>query len=154
MPISRLSVERKKLNYLYDEIGKFNGDPEILSHLTKYLCILTNGYIEETVRNMFGRYAEKTSHPHVANYVQRNLRNFQNAKSEKIIQLTYAFSNSWGHDLETFMTGEMSAGIDSIVEIKNTLAHGGNVGITYRNLKKYWDDTIKVLDFIESQCLR
>lgn len=154
MQKSKLSVDRIKLNYLYEEIGKFNGDPEILSHLTKYLCILSNGYIEETIRTIYGQYAVKTSHPHVASYVNRNLRSFQNAKSEKIIQLTYSFSNTWGHDLTMFMTEEMTAGIDSIVEIKNSLAHGGNIGITYRDLKNYWDNAIKVLDYLESQCSR
>ncbi len=154
MSRNKLSIERKKLNYLYEEIGKFKGDPETFSHLTKYLCILSNGYIEETIRTIYSQYAVKTSHPHVANYVYKNLKYFQNAKSDRIIQLTYDFSKTWGHELEAYMTDEMIAGIDSIVNTKNALAHGGNTGITYRDLKKYWDDTTKVLDYIESQCTR
>lgn len=152
MSKSKLAVDRKKLNYLYDEIGNYKGDPEILSHLTKYLCILSNGYLEEAIRTIYGQYVKKTAHPHVANYVNKNLRYFQNAKSERIVELTYAFSKTWGHELEIYMTDEMKDGIDSIVEIKNSLAHGGNVGVTYRDLRNYWENASKVLDYIESQC--
>lgn len=152
----KLSVERKKLNYLYNEFGKYEQDSkissEVKSHLATYLCIRSNGHIEKSIRIIYGQYTKKRSHPNVANYVDNNLRYFQNAKHKKILDLTYNFSSEWGHSLEEYMSDEMKDSIDSIVAIKNSLAHGDNAGITYARLKQYWTNAEKVLDFIEDQC--
>lgn len=50
------------------------------------------------------------------------------------------------------MNEEMRTSIDTIVNNKNLLAHGQSSGITYDQLKKYFENLLKVLDFIEKQC--
>ncbi len=52
------------------------------------------------------------------------------------------------------LTDEMKDSIDSIVNNKNSIAHGKSVGITSSSLMKYWVNSIKVLEFIEEQTKR
>lgn len=151
----RLSDERRKINYLYDQIGSFKGDDEILAHLVKYLCILSNGHIEESLRIIYNNYVyNKSSHKNISNYVSRDLKQFRNPNPERILTLASKFSPDWRKELEQFLTDEMNESLSSIVNVKNALAHGQNSSITYANLKRYWDNVQLVLDFIENQCKR
>lgn len=149
---NKLSVEREILNSLFRKTNDFEDDKEIQSHWVKYLCVLSSGHIETSIRYIYSQYAEKKSHKNVANYIIYNLRRFQNAKTEKILTLTSAFSKDWRDELEKFITDEMKESIDSIVENRNSIAHGKSVGLTYSSLKKYWENTVNVLEFIEEQC--
>lgn len=150
---SRLSSERSKINHLYELIGKFDGEEELRSHLSRYLCIISNGHIEESLRIIYGQYTEnKSSHQNITNYVSKDLGEFRNPNTEKILALTSRFSPEWRKELELFLTDEMKDSLNSIVNIKNALAHGRTTGISYITLKKYWENVIKVLDFIDSQC--
>lgn len=148
---NRLYIEREQLNYLYKRISEFDDDEELKSHLVKYLCVLSNGHIENSIRYIYNQYAEKRSNENIANYINSNLRYFQNAKTEKILTLISTFSKDWRDEMDKFITDEMKDSIDGIVENKNSIAHGRNVGITYSRLIKYWDNSIKVLEFIEGQ---
>lgn len=150
---SKLSSERSKINHLYDLIGNFDDDEEIRAHLVRYLCIISNGHIEESLRIIYGQYTEsKSSHQNIINYVSRDLGDFRNPNVEKILALASRFSPNWRKELERFLTDEMKESLNSIVNIKNALAHGRTTGISYITLKRYWDNVIKILDFIDSQC--
>lgn len=149
----KLSNERSKINYLYKLIGDYNGDEEIRAHLVRYLCIISNGHIEESLRLIYSQYTEnKSSHQNIINYVSRDLGDFRNPNTQKILDLTTKFSPEWRKELELFLTDEMKDSLNSIVNIKNALAHGRTTSISYINLKKYWDNVLRVLDFIDDQC--
>ena len=149
---NKLSIERNRLNYLYSKAKDFD-DPELQSHWVKYLCILSSGHIENSIRYIYGTYAKNKSHENLANYIQNNLRRFQNPKTEKIIDITSAFNKDWGENLEKYLSDsdEMKSSINSIIGLRNSIAHGESVTVTYSSLEKYWKNTIKVLEFIEKQ---
>lgn len=148
-----LALKRKKLNYIFEKVGRYDSeDGEIDSYLAKYLCILSSGFLEESIRTIYGNYAEGKSNRNVTEYVKKRLRYFQNADYESIMQITYSFSNEWGSNLEKFVTEEMKTSINSIVNNKNLLAHGSNSGITYVSLKNYFENSLKVLDYLETLC--
>ena len=142
-----------KMDYSFDKIGKYRSDDgEIDSYLAKYLCIISSGFVEDSIRYIFGRFSENKSHIHVSNYVNDRLYYFQNAKADEIDKLTYSFSKEWGHKLEDFFTDEMKDSINTIVNNKNLIAHGKNSGITYRDMKKHWANSIKLVKFLKSLC--
>ena len=147
---NKLSIERKILISLYSKTKDFD-DPELQSHWVKYLCILSSGHIENSIRYIYGRYAENKSHQNIANYIQNNLRRFQNPTTDKIINLTSAFNKEWGENLDKYISAEMKDSINSIVGLRNSIAHGQSVTVTYSSMKNYWENTIKVLEFIEKQ---
>ena len=43
--------------------------------------------------------------------------------------------------------------INSIMSIRNKIVHGESVGITLAGVREYLDRSVKVLEFIELQCL-
>ena len=150
---NNLSSNLIKINYTFEKIGEYKSDDgEIDSYLAKYLCIISSGFIEESMRNIFGQFAKNKSHIHVANYVDDRLYYFQNAKADEIIKLTYAFSKKWGDKLKEFMTEERKDSINTIVNNKNLIAHGKNSGITYLSMREHWKNSKEVIEFIKSLC--
>ncbi len=151
---NKISLERERLNNLYIRTKDFEDDSEIQSHWVKYLCILSSGHIENSIRHIYGQYAENKSHENIANYINSNLRKFQNPTTEKIVNLTSAFSKEWGDELNKFISEEMETSINSIVGLRNSIAHGQSVTVTFSSMQRYWENTIKVLEFIEEQSKR
>jgi hypothetical protein len=143
---------QQQLDNLFDQTKAFSGDPELQSHWAKYLCVLINGFLEVSVRSIYGHYARTKAAPFVANYVEKQLKDFQNPKMGKILDLTKSFNAQWEIDLKIATEGERKDSIDSIVDNKNRIAHGEWVGITYATIKRYYINALSVVELIEQQC--
>ena len=143
---------QQRLEYLFNKVGNFSCDDELLAHWARYLCILTSGFLEVSIREIYGEYARTKAAPNVANFVSDQLRRFQNPNMDKILRLTRSFSSEWGKNLENGTQGELKASVDSIVANRHNIAHGVPVGITYGAIKRYYENAKKVIDMIINQC--
>lgn len=96
-----LASKRRRLNNYFDKVGDYeSNDGEIDSFLAQFLCVLSSGFLEDSIRTIYGTFADEYgAHQNVTAYVKKELKRFQNAKYEDILQLTYAFSNEWGEVL-------------------------------------------------------
>lgn len=143
---------KKQLDELFNKISALSEDLELQSHWSRYLCIRISGFLEVSVRAIYSQYAKDKAAPYVANYVQSQLKNFQNPNMEKIIQLTGFFDREWADTLKRDTEGELKDAIVSIVAVRNDIAHGGSGDITYVRIKDYYKRVVKVVELIEKQC--
>lgn len=145
---------KQRLDNLFAQIKGVAGDPELQSHWAMYLCVLTSGFLETSVRQIYGLYASNKAAPNVANFVKDKLEGFQNPNMEKILELTRSFSQEWETRLRAATEGEIKDDVDSIVANRHNIAHGRSVGITYIRMKNYYDNALKLIDLIDEQCQR
>ncbi|MBI1747670.1 MAG: hypothetical protein HYR55_13950 [Acidobacteria bacterium] len=143
---------RQRLDSLFDQVKAFVQDAELQSHWAKYLCILVSGFLETSVREIYSQYTEAKSAPYIVNFVEYQLKSFQNPKMEKILDLTGMFSPEWESSLRNATKGELKDAVDSIVANRNNISHGKSVGITYATVQNYYQNVIKVVELIENQC--
>jgi len=143
---------KQELDHLFKKITAFSEDTYLQSHWARYLCILVSGFLETSVRIIYREYAKSKATPQVANFVEGKLKDFQNPKMDKIFQLTGLFSKEWENDLRRDTEGALKDAVDSIANNRNNIAHGGSVGISYSQIKSYYDRAIKVIELIENQC--
>lgn len=143
---------RQQLDHLFKRIAAYREDLELQSHWARYLCILTSGFLETSVRSIYGQYARTKSAPFVANYVDGQLKRFQSPKMENILELTRSFSTDWEERLRDAVEGEPKDAVDSIVSNRHNIAHGKSVGITYHTVRRYYGNAIKVIELIDAQC--
>jgi hypothetical protein len=124
------------------------------SHWAKYLCVRVSGFLEVAVSTIYKKYAKNKASPFVVNYVERQLSSFQNPKMEKILNITRSFNPKWAEDIELELSKntEIKDSIDSIVEVRNKIAHGENIGITYSKMKGYYKNALKLVNLLEEQC--
>lgn len=129
------------------------GDIEVLAHWAKYLCVLSAGFLENSLSEVYVEYCSKASSPHVASFAGRALRQIHNPKTGRFIEITSSFNKSWGDNLEVFVeeNGRKEA-INAIMTNRHKIAHGKTSDISYHRLRNYLDKAIEVLEFIEKQC--
>jgi len=147
---------KRQLDYLFKEISNLDTDLEMQSHWARYLCIRVSGFLEVAVSTIYKNYAKDKAAPFVVNYVNKQLSGFQNPNMEKILNITRAFSVDWAKEIELELgtNSEIKDSIDSIVEIRNKIAHGDNVGITYSRMQSYYKSALKLIKLLEEQCNR
>lgn len=143
---------KQRLDNLFNQIRAFSGNVELQSHWAKYLCILTVGFLETSVRAIYSEYARTNGPPFAGNFVNIQLKYFQNPKMEKILELTKLFSSEWESNLKIVAGDEAKSAVDSIVAIRNRIAHGEWVGITYASVQCYYQNVQKVVRLIDEQC--
>ncbi|MCA6502877.1 MAG: hypothetical protein IM585_11650 [Pseudanabaena sp. M135S2SP2A07QC] len=145
---------QRELDDLFEKVSSLNSDPEMQSHWAKYLCVRVSGFLEVAVSTIYKKYAKNKASPFVVNYVERQLSSFQNPKMEKILNITRSFNPKWAEDIELELSKntEIKDSIDSIVEVRNKIAHGENIGITYSKMKGYYKNALKLVNLLEEQC--
>jgi hypothetical protein len=145
---------KRQLDDLFTKVSTLDSDLEMQSHWARYLCIRVSGFLEVAVSIIYKKYAKDKAHPFVVNYVEKQLSSFQNPKMEKILNITRSFNPKWAEELELELgnNSEIKDSIDSIVDVRNKIAHGENVGITYIRIKRYYEVALKLVEFLEQQC--
>ena len=151
-----LSKQIQKLRALFDRTENASGgDIEIQSHWAKYLCVLSAGFLENALYEIYGDFCKRAASEHVANFANSSLSRIQNPKTNRFIEIASSFKKSWGEDLEAFSDedGRKDA-IDSIMTNRHLIAHGKISNISVAQLKEYLDKAIEIVDFIENQLKR
>lgn len=127
-------------------------EPETQAHWAKYLCILASGFVENAVELCLSDYCRKRSPETISNYVAARLREFQNPKMDKILELMQSFDPKWRSELEQATIGQLADSVSSIVGNRNSIAHGSSVALSMSRMTTYWEDAKKVVELVEKTC--
>ncbi len=126
-------------------------DLEVRSDFARYLCILVSGFVEHAVTALTIRYCRERSQPAVANYAGTQLSRLQNLNSERLMQVVGAFERQWREDLTTFLDGPRKDALDSVLGLRNQIAHGESVGLTYVRIREYYLRVKEIIRFLEER---
>lgn len=149
-----LSSQHQRLIWLMDQAKQFNSEQfELQAHWARYLCVLTAGFIENALADVYSVYARSCASPAISNYVEATLGKIQNPKANRFLQTARAFNTEWEEDLKEFLDkdGRREA-IDSIMANRHLIAHGKDSGISLVRVSEYLEKTIQVIEHIEYQC--
>jgi len=145
---------KDRLDVMFALAAKQVADEEVLSHWACYLCVLTSGFIEVSLKAILSEYVEARSHPDVTNFVVSRLQRITNLKEEKVYDLLAAFQPAWAEHFRLKRTDTQKAALNSVVANRNQIAHGHSVELTLARMKDYYRDIVAVLNLIEKQCVR
>ena len=78
---------------------------EMQGHWARYVCVLTAGYVENSVREIYGQYVKKNSYSQpVIRYTVKQLEGIQNPRADKLVKVAAMFDATWGRDLENHLS--------------------------------------------------
>lgn len=138
---------KSRLDDLFKKVASIH-DLELQAHWARYLCVLVSGFIEVAVKEILDDYATRRASPEISNYVSRKLRRETNLNMEKIKDLLSQFNGDWSEELERQTQGELKGAIDSIVANRNQIAHGKDTGVSFLQVKGWYEKTVDVVDII------
>jgi hypothetical protein len=146
----RISQNKDRLDSLFEQAKQIK-DAELLGHWSRYLCVLTSGFIETSIQTILLDYADKKAAPEISHFVSQQVKSFQNAKMEKILRLLEDFSPKIAEDVEAATEGELKDSVDSIVQNRHQIAHGQNTGISLVTVRKYYLNVVRVIEIVEAR---
>lgn len=151
-----LSRQAAALRHLIKRVGH---DPstrslEMQGHWARYICVLSAGYVENSVRDIYSRYVQKNSYsPAVIRYAIKQLDGVQNPRPDKLVKIVTSFDATWGRELESYLSQNFrSDAVNAIMSNRHLIAHGRSSNITVGQISLYLDKVVEIAEFMEAQC--
>lgn len=151
MKNKKVVSHKQRIDALFDKVKELGDDPELIAHWSRYLCVLVSGFIEASVRTLLADYLSSRSAPEVATFAGQRLREFSNAKMNKILVLLGEFGNEYRMRIEKAVEGELKDAVDGVVSNRHLIAHGQDVGIGFGTIKQYFGKVVKAIEEIEKE---
>ena len=148
-----VASDEQRLDAVFARVGALQHDPELLSDFAKYLCILVSGYLEKSLAELVLEHSRQVGAPSLQRFVESKTKRFANANAERIAQLLGSFDPGWKSSIESFLVDEYKAAVDSVVGLRNNIAHGVSVGITYASMLEYYKRIKAVVEEVAKLCV-
>lgn len=144
-----MTALKRRLDSTFARMGSLpDADFESKSDFARYLCVLVSGFVETALAELAIEYCRKRSVPQVTNYATSQLGRIQNVKAERLLQLMGSFEPSWRVEMENFIEGPRKDALDSVVDLRNKIAHGESVGVTYARITDYYQRILQIVEFV------
>ena len=152
--IGRAEINRlkQKLDATFSRVDSAGDNLELKSDFAKYLCILVSGYLEKSLVEIVQDHARRCGAPTLQRFVEQQTKRFTNANSHKILELLGSFNQDWRNQVDKFLKDDLKDAIDSIVALRNAIAHGNSVGLTYQRISDYYRRVQTVIEKIADLC--
>ena len=124
-------------------------DAQRQNHFARYYCVLVCGFVENCVKIIVHDFVEKAGRRESASYIRNRIGRFSDIGKQELSTFAHSFSNLWGEKLDSYLDGAAGAALDSLKNIRNQVAHGGNLSTSLGQIDGYFreiDDLINFLD--------
>ncbi len=145
----RLSAAFKRV----EQLAALSDPSELQSDYARHLCVLVSGFVERSVAEIILTYAQgKTAAP-LRSYLDVSLKRLTNVDVERLLNTVGSLDAGWREQLEAYVIDERKMALNSMVGLRNEIAHGGGSSISLRQVAKYWTAVQEVVDKVEELIL-
>lgn len=143
----RAEVRRRKqqLDATFAQVEGAGFPPELVSHFSRYLCVLVSGFVEQSVKELIAQYVRTKANPQIQRFAGQRMRRVQNIDLDRLKDILESFDPAWWQNLSYRRSDELSA-LDSVATVRNGVSHGSDSGITLATIKQYYVQVSVVLD--------
>lgn len=129
-------------------------DVEVVSAFNSYLCVRTYAYLETSVETILRAYVRSVSNDNVLErFVNVQLRRHRNLSRSELLKLLGNFSDEWRVRIRDAIKGKLGDSLDSIVNLRNGIAHGSDTSdVSLDALKDYFSDAKSVVTLVFEVC--
>ena len=108
--------------------------------LAQLMTIWASGYLEAMCRDAVLEYTRKRANPKIVNFVRWRLERLPNPKMKMILNLVQKLDSDVADDLRDFVDESISESVNSIVGLRNRIAHGRSATISIGRIAEYFDN--------------
>lgn len=143
---------KQRLDATFKRVKEAGPDLEIQSDFARYLCVLVSGFLEKSISELVVQHSRNIGVPTLQRFVHQRTKLFANAKTQKISDLLGDFDPDWKLKFDRHVAGEIRDAIDAVVSLRNQIAHGQSVGVTFATIADYYVRVQKATEFIADLC--
>jgi RiboL-PSP-HEPN len=142
---------RNRLKAVFDRAKSLrDADAEILSDYARNLCVLVSGFVETAVAELAIEHCRNRANPSVVRYTSVQLGRIQNMNSTKLLQLINSFDKHMFDNLSAFIEGPRKEALDSVLNLRNTIAHGESVSLSMGRITDYFEKIDEIVVHVET----
>jgi len=151
----RAEVSRRKqqLDATFGRAATTSHDAELQADLARYLCVLVSGFLEQAVVELLLEHTRTRAGKTVHQYAETTLRHFTNPNAQRLVDLLARFHADWRKDIEVFLVDERKDAVNSIISLRNAIAHGQPIEVTVNRVRRYYDAIQTVVERIANLCV-
>mgnify|MGYP001620158171 CR=1 FL=1 len=154
--VREIELRKRKLTAAFKRAEQLNALPEpaeLRADYARHLCVLVSGYVERSVAEILLEYARHTTAAPLRSYLDVSLKRLRNVDSERLLNTIGSLDAGWRSELAAFVVDERQAALNSIVGLRNDIAHGGGTSVSLAQVEKYWTSVQEVIDKVEELVL-
>ena len=148
---ARVEQNRARVQAVFERAAAANLAVEMQSDLARHLCVLVSGFVERSVTDLLAAFAGRVGSPVLQSYVENSLRRLTNVNKEKLLQLLGSFDPDWRTEYDAFIVDEREAALNSVVALRNRIAHGEFSALSLGRMSEYWGGIQKIIDHLEDK---
>lgn len=152
MAVREIEFRKRKLAAVFARAKLFDGSGDPLERQADYarhLCVLLSGFVERSVADIVLAYAQDKTAAPLRSFLEASLRRLTNVDKDRLLRVVGSLDAAWRGELERFVVDERQAALNSIVGLRNDIAHGGGASISLRQVERYWVVLQEVIDKLE-----
>lgn len=123
-------------------------DLKVQAMLVRVLIILASAYIEISLKEIVGEFAEKRSSPSIAKFIKTTISYENSLNCKKIESIVGRLGVDYQSCLKPLMSDETRAAIDSLKALRDVIAHGGENATGHIVITKYFKAIEKFPDIL------
>ena len=134
--IARLKAQ---LDALFLRCEAVPDEEELTGDLNRYLCVRVSGFLEQSLVAASRSLCTARSGREGLQFALSWLERAPNPRADEILRLVKRFDKDWANELETVLAeDERGTRINSLLGIRNDIAHGKNQGVSRRQAWEYF----------------
>jgi hypothetical protein len=154
--VRSIELRRRRTEAVFERarlVATLDRGAELEADYARHLCILLSGFVEKGVAELVLAYADGKSARPVLAYLEANLRRLTNVDKERLLTVVGQLDFRWRTEIDGFVIDERREALNSIIGLRNDIAHGGGGSISLGQVSQYWVHIQAVVDYLESMLL-
>jgi hypothetical protein len=147
MPVPEVNFRRRKLTAAFEKAKKL--DAELQADYARLLCVLLSGFFERSLAEIILAYAHERAAPQICAFLEAGLRRLSNVDKGRLLTVIGSLDEGWRLQVDAFVVDERLAALNSIVGLRNDIAHGGGGGVSLLQVEKYWESLQEIVDWVD-----
>ncbi|WP_281234622.1 HEPN domain-containing protein [Flavobacterium gelatinilyticum] len=127
--------------------------------LSKYSIIKTCGTLEQCFKIIISDFCSQNQNQQIRNYIDITFRESSiNPSIDNIHKSLCRFDSNWNETFKNLLKCDsnkdrIKLSISSLNNARNQFAHGGNPGITFNDVKDYFEDAKTVISYLDQSVI-
>ena len=151
--VREIDFRRRQLEALFqraERLSGMNDMQETQADYARHLCVLVSGFVEKSMAELIVNYAQGKSPAPIRSYVESSLKRLANVDKERLLQIIGSLDANWRNELDAYVQDERQAALNSIVGLRNDIAHGGGGSVSLRAVRQYWTSVQEIVEMVET----
>jgi hypothetical protein len=123
--------------------------PQLQADFARHLCVLVSGFVEKSAVDLVLAYANDKTARQVLSLLDASLKRLSNLDTERLLQVVGSLDAGWRQQLDAFITDQHRQALNSIVGLRNDIAHGGGGSLSLDQVQRYWLSVQEVIAEVE-----